>query len=204
MNPNDAKTRLHDLIVQRVGNSPEPPPPMAELVTRLDAWLREYRPAYYANLLPGLTAEELVGFERRLGVTLPSSFCVLYQWRNGQFHDDPSFRGNRYWMCAGDIARTKELMDSLIGADFEPGWWQRSWVPFLHNGGGDHLCIDTAGTGSGSPGQLVEFWHDAPHRPVVAPSLESWLHNFIQSLERDRWEETAMGFECLEVRDVQS
>jgi cell wall assembly regulator SMI1 len=196
----EAKKQLRELF-SRILGVPEPPPPMPELVVRLDAWLSRNRPAFYANLLPGLSDAEWDLFKRRLGVKVPDAVRVLYQWRNGQHHDLPTFRDNRTWISSEDIARTKELMDGMIGSDFEPGWWERAWVPFLHNGGGSHLCVDTAGTDGGPPGQLVEFWKADADRPVVSPSLEHWLNNFVTSLERDRWEYTKYGFECVERRD---
>jgi cell wall assembly regulator SMI1 len=194
----DAKKRLR-VLFDRILGSPEPPS-MAELVARLDVWLARHRPNYYAQLLPGLSSQEWTVFAERLGVNLPDGFRVLYQWRNGRW-DSPaaSFRGNRYWMPAEEIVSTKELMDSMIGSDFKPGWWERAWVPFLHNGAGSHLCIDTVGTDGGVPGQLVEFWNRDFDRPFASPSVEHWLNGFVTSLERDRWEETQHGFECVEV-----
>jgi cell wall assembly regulator SMI1 len=188
-------------LFDRILGVPEPPP-MSESVTRLDAWLARHRPDYYAELLPGLTDREWSEFESRLAVKVPDAFRVLYQWRNGRWFLPPaSFHGNRSWMPAEDILSTKELMDGMIGFDFEPGWWERAWVPFLHNGAGSHLCVDTAGTDGGRPGQLVEFWNRDHDRPVVSRSLERWFDAFVSSLERDRWEETQYGFECVERRD---
>ena len=169
---------------------------MSELVARLDAWLARHRPTYYAELRPGLTAEELAAFEVHLGVPLTDSLRVLYAWRDGHSSERiASFHGNRTWMTSGEVTSTKQLIDSMI--DFEPGWWERSWIPFLHNGAGSYLCVDTAGTPAGSPGQLVEFWNRDPDRPVVSQSLEHWLHQFVASLERDTWAETKHGFECV-------
>jgi cell wall assembly regulator SMI1 len=190
---------LVDLLNRILGS--QKPPPMTELVTRLDAWLSRNRPDYYARLLPGLSDAEWAAFESRLRVKLPDGFRVLYQWRNGQPDEYfKSFRGNRTWTPSEHVLSTKELMDDMIGYDFEPGWWERVWVPFLHNGGGSHLCVDTVGTGGGKPGQLVEFWKADSDRPVVSPSIEHWLNDFVISLERDRWEETSIGFECVEFR----
>jgi cell wall assembly regulator SMI1 len=202
MDQQDASKRLLELF-SRVLGTPGTPPPMTELVRRLDAWLSEHRPEYYAHLLPGLTDSEWVAFEDSIGVMPPDSFRVLYQWRNGQ-QDDQSFRGNQYWMSSAEVTSSKELMDSMIGYDFEPGWWDRNWIPFLHNGGGSHLCVDVVGIDSGTAGQLVEFWNRDADRPVVAPSLEHWLYGFVRSLERDRWEETRTGFECVEHREEQN
>ena len=186
MDPGDARARLRELMWS-VARMAGPVPPMSELVARLDAWLSRHRPAYHARLLPGLTDEEWVGFESRIGLKLPDAFRVFYQWRNGQPNDYfKSFRGNRTWTPTVDIIDTKELLDSMIGSDFEPGWWEQSWVPFLHNGAGSHLCVDVAGANGGTPGQLVEFWNRDRDRPVAAPSLEHWLHQFVRSLERDR------------------
>lgn len=200
MERDEAKQRLRELM-DRVLGQPAPPPPMTELVARFDVWLGRHRPDYYARLLPGLTDPEWTAFESRLGVSLPDGFRILYQWRNGQPDDDfTSFHGNRTWTPAEHIASTKEQCDGMIGSDFEPGWWERSWVPFLHNGGGSHLCVDTSGTSDGEAGRLVEFWKADADRPVVSPSMEHWLHDFVSSLERDRWEYTSTGFECVSKR----
>ncbi len=173
---------------------------MTDLVPRLDAWLRRHRPGFYARLLPGLSDAEWADFEAALRLKLPDGFRVLYRWRNGQPDDYfKSFRGNQRWMSVAEIRGKKQVLDGMIGYDFEPGWWDRNWVPFLHNGGGSHLCVDVAGTDDGRPGQLVEFWKADPDRPVVSPSIEHWLHHFVSSLERDRWEETNIGFECVEL-----
>lgn len=191
------RKKLRELFELVLG-PPEEVPPMAELVARLDAWLARNRPDYYARLRPGLTEAEWAGFEARLGVRLPDAFRVLYLWRDGQSDEAGSFHGNQTWMPTAEIAETKELMDGMIGYDFEPGCWERSWVPILHNGAGSHLCIDT---GAPEPGRLVEFWNRDDDRPVVSPSLERWMYGFVTSLERDRWEKTPLGFECVEVRD---
>ena len=198
MAESDARNRLRKLFDRMVA-SPEPPP-MSELVAAR-SWLSRNRPDYYVQLLPGLTDAEWVSFASRLGMTMPDGFRVLYQWRNGH-RDEPAacFHGNRNWMSSEDIIRVKEMMDGMIGFDFEPGWWERAWLPFLHNGGGSHLCVNTVGTDGGKPGQLVEFWNRDVDRPVVSPSIEHWLNNFVTSLERDRWELTQHGFECVEVR----
>ena len=58
---------------------------MNPLVSRLDAYLREHRPALYASLQPGLSNDELTTWEATLGgVPLPTMFKALYRWRNGQ------------------------------------------------------------------------------------------------------------------------
>jgi cell wall assembly regulator SMI1 len=44
------------------------------------------------------------------------------------------------------------------------------------------------GTFTGSVGQIIEFWHDDAARNIVAPSLESWLEDYVLLLEQEDWE----------------
>jgi cell wall assembly regulator SMI1 len=82
-----------------------------------------------------------------------------------------------------DVMSTKVMLDGMIATDFEePSWWSRGWLPFLSNGGGDHLCVDLAAEFGGNPGQLVTFWHDWENRSAKFPNMESWLQSLVNSL----------------------
>jgi len=129
------------------------------LLEDLDALLARSRPAYYAALQPGATAARLDEFEKRFSLQLPPAFRALYQWRNGQ---DPSCSGNLYrnrmFTPLEHVAETKDMLDGMIGADFEDErWWRRGWVPFLANGGGDHLCLDLSAEDGGHPRATHRF-----------------------------------------------
>jgi cell wall assembly regulator SMI1 len=156
-----------------------------KLLARLEGWLITHRPDYYALLRPGASDAELDDFESRFALTLPAGFRQLYRWRNGQ---DPlsfaSLQGNRSFMTLADIASAKAECDAMIGYDFEdPHWWRRGWVPFLHNGGGSYLCVDTAAEDGGQPGQLVAFWKADADRPIEYESVEAWLTDLVRSME---------------------
>ena len=155
------------------------------LIDRLDRWLRANRPGYYARLRPGASDERLNEFEARFGLALPAAFRQVYRWRDGQ---EPgcydSLQHNLMFSSLYDAAGSKELMDGMIGSDFEdPRWWRRGWVPFLDNGSGDHLCLDVAAEDGGTPGQVLTFYHDDPRRPVRFPSFEGWLEDLVTSME---------------------
>lgn len=158
---------------------------VARLIERLNRWLAANRPDYYAHLLPGASDAELNAFEAQFSVMLPDSFRQLYRWRDG--HDQlrlESLVDNLMFSSLEDIARQKDLMDGMIGVDFEdPRWWRRGWVPFLENGAGDHLCVDLAAENGGTPGQVLMFYHDWERRPIRSPSLESWLADLVSSME---------------------
>jgi cell wall assembly regulator SMI1 len=117
---------------------------MEALIGRLDCWLAKNRPDYYVHLQPGATDAQLDAFEVQFSLKLPAAFRQLYRWRNGQDGmRSESLQQNFLFSSLEDISRTKELMDGMIGYDFEdPRWWRCGWVPFLDNGAGDHLCLD--------------------------------------------------------------
>lgn len=190
----DAELKLRQLLDQILG-TPEPVPPMAELLARLETRLAVVRPDYLADLQPGLTAAEWQSAAARLGVPVPPAFEALYRWRNGQRDGDfRRFKLNWGWMDIEDVIGTKSMYDSMIGHDFEPGYWECGWVPFMHNGDGSRLCLDAVGTNGNPVGCLVEFWKAERDRPIVGQSLERWLFLFVKSLETDVWEMTENGF----------
>lgn len=156
-----------------------------ELIAKLDQWLRTHRPDYYANLHPGVTEADLAALETQFSLQLPSTFHQLYRWRNGQ--DLASFESlqlNRMWMSLADIAETKDLLDGMIGYDFDdPRYWRRGWVPFLSNGGGSYLCLDLTAEDGGQPGQIVEFWKADEDRPVIWANMRAWLAALVGSME---------------------
>jgi hypothetical protein len=49
------------------------------------------------------------------------------------------------------------------------------------DGGGDHLCVDTAS------GQLISFFHDDSSRIIEYPNLERMLEIYVLSLEAKMW-----------------
>ncbi len=163
----------------------KPAGPVSGLLARLDEWLSANRPDYYGKLLLGASSADLDACEKEFQLQLPSGFRELYQWRNGQDQNcSASLQYN--WMFSGleDLSDSKETLDGMIGFDFEdPKWWRRGWIPFLSNGGGDHLCVDLTAEDGGTPGQLLTFYHDSKRRPVEFSSLHAWLTGLVDSME---------------------
>ena len=155
------------------------------LIERVDRWLAAKRPEFYARLQPGVTNAALDAFESRFALRLPEAFRAFYRWRNGQEPTcNASFHGNRMFSSLEEIAETKDMLDGMIGSEFEnPHWWRRGWVPFLANGGGDHLCLDLTAEVGGTPGQLVAFWHDWENRSVQFARFEGWLSQLADEME---------------------
>ena len=155
------------------------------LLGRMERWLAANRPDYLAGLQPGASEAKLNRFEARFGLKLPTAFRELYRWRNGQVDGCyDSLQMNRMFTPLEDVADVKDMFDGMIGTDFErDGWWRRGWVPFLSDGGGSHLCLDSTAEGGGEVGQLVAFWKADADRPVEYPSVKAWLEELVASME---------------------
>ncbi len=153
-----------------------------ELVQHLDAELSASRPDYYSRLQPGASEEQLDALESVLPQGLPGAFRSLYRWKNGQpEYPFESLYGNRSFLSLEEIGEIKQMLDGMIGYDFDdPKYWRRGWVPFLHNGGGSYLCLDLLAEDGGDPGQLIAFWKQDSDRPIEYPDLRAWIQAVIQ------------------------
>jgi len=129
------------------------------------------------NLQPGASQEDLDLVAQLFNVTLPSGFRDLYAWRNGQAPDSAdSFAGNRTLMSLAEITAVKAGLDELIGT-----LWQRDWIPFLDDGRGNYTVIDLSPEGRG---RLLNFYHQDGFRKVVNSSIEEWIEELADSMNR--------------------
>ncbi|GAB3637994.1 hypothetical protein GCM10027422_35840 [Hymenobacter arcticus] len=155
------------------------------LLARLDALLRQHRPTYHAALNPPVSAAALAAFETEFEVPLPPELRQWLGWHDGQparLFD--SLVGLYCFPSLADMADTMRINRELLAdGDFVPNWWRPTWLPFLTNGSGDHLCLDPEGTFTSQPGQLIEHWHDGEARTVLFPTLTAWLAAVVAAYE---------------------
>jgi cell wall assembly regulator SMI1 len=111
------------------------------LIERVDRWLAAKRPDYYARLRRGATEARLDAFEAHFSLWLPAPSREFHRWRDGQDPESSaSLQENRMFSSLGQVADTMEMLDGMIGSDFEDlRWWRRGWLPFLAKGGGGSL-----------------------------------------------------------------
>lgn len=168
---------------------------MDDLIGRLDGWLRAHRPAYHAALRPGLDGPGLAEFERSLGLPLPGELRALYAWRDGQ---DPACEEplqDERFMGAESVASARAMLEGLREhGEFDETWWGPRWIPFLWDGGGDHICVDAGGSFGGRAGQVLSFQHNDGCRLILYPSLRAWLGTFVASLEAGLWRQEDSAF----------
>lgn len=164
---------------------------MNDLIQRFEAWLRENRPDYLAHLRPGADDAALDNFESTFSLRLPEDFRAFYRWRDGQSEDcTDSLYDNMMFSPLESVRETKTMLDEMIGTDFDdPTWWRKGWVPFLDNGGGDHVCLDVEAVDFGEPGQIVTFWHDWDRREAEHASFRAFFEDLVTAFEQGLFEE---------------
>lgn len=158
---------------------------MPEPLAQFDALLRAGRPAFYARLRPGASDEALASAEAALGAPLPPAFRAFYRWRDvqGPGFYTPWLENLTVLPLRAGVQASQTLTGLLQAGAFDlANWWHPRWLPSLDDGAGNHLCLDLAGSFTGRPGQIIEFWHDDAARPVVAPDFATWLGAYVRLL----------------------
>jgi cell wall assembly regulator SMI1 len=166
---------------------------------RIEHWLGEHAPAQARSLAKGATADQLRKLEAQLGVRLPEDFkesCLIHDGQKEECDLIPDGFGTYYLLRLKEIPKEWNLWNQLNdagefkdqAAEPDPGvadaWWQRGWMPFASNGGGDHFCLDFAPAKGGKVGQVIKMQHDDARRELVAPSFAAWLGQLADALER--------------------
>ncbi|WP_273233716.1 SMI1/KNR4 family protein [Pseudomonas kuykendallii] len=158
---------------------------------RLETWLAGHDPARLADLNPPASESAVRELERVLGVALPAGFSDCLKVHDGQRGQAGAlFDGNQFLPIRHIAMSWSSWTELLDDGDFDgrvarpdagirEGWWQRGWVPFASNGGGDYLCLDMVPAAQGRVGQVIEVLHDVPQRVLVAPSFAAWFGDFI-------------------------
>lgn len=93
------------------------------------------------------------------------------------------------WKYLSDASRSGVFDDSVARPD--PGigttWWSASWIPVVHNGGGDFCCVDLSPTSHGRHGQVIRFEHEFGPSSVLAGSMREWFENLADDLDARRF-----------------
>ncbi|MCS0584224.1 SMI1/KNR4 family protein [Massilia pinisoli] len=163
---------------------------MHGLWTRFEIWLSEHWPDGLASLNPPATDEQIAGLQKALGVTLPDDYVACLKIHNGQASNSGGmFDGYEFLSTDEILAQWTVWKELLDGGDFagyksDPAngirgdWWNAGWIPFTHNGCGDHFCLDLAPDTAGSQGQVITMWHDWGERERLSPSFGAWFTSY--------------------------
>lgn len=157
---------------------------------KLESWLAENWPEGLTALNPPASAEQISKLERQLEVKLPEDFVSCLKVHNGQSGYSPILDGMEFlsseeiynqWFVWKDLLNSGDFKDisSEPEAGIKSDWWNPKWIPFTHNGGGDHLCLDLDPATSGSVGQIITMWHDMEARELKAKSFGQYFDAYV-------------------------
>lgn len=167
---------------------------MADTWIAFEGWLGQNWPEGLKDLNPPATDDEISALEASLGVSLAPDFVEFLKLHNGQKGTSGGLFDNSEFLSTAAILEQwtvwKELLDSgeFDGIKSEPDvgvrddWWNAKWIPFTHNGGGDHYCLDLAPGADGSLGQVITMWHDMGARDVEASSFKQWFTKYVDAV----------------------
>lgn len=178
---------------------PKPPRSIDEAWDRIEAWLvanaKGWKP-----LRPKATDVQIAKAEKSLGIKLPADVRASYRRHNGS--DDHGFfpdhaGANVSWYLlsvpeiVGEAEEWEELLDDGDFDDSKPKAdkgvrreaWNKRWIPFAGNGGGDCWCLDLAPASGGKAGQVIYVSHEMAQRERLAKSFSEWLGKFAIALE---------------------
>ncbi len=139
---------------------------------------------------PPASDEQIAQLETQLNAKLPADFIACLKVHNGQNGVASVFDGMEFLSCE-EIYRQWGIWKGLLdGGDFkgvssEPDegiksdWWNSKWIPFTHNGSGDHLCLDLDPAQSGAVGQVITMWHDMEARELKAKSFGEYFEAYV-------------------------
>lgn len=172
---------------------------IADAWAAFESWLSQHWPDGLKDLCPPATDEEIRNLETRLGVSLPSDFLEFLKIHNGQKGSAGGlFDNSEFLSTTAIIEQWKVWKDLLDSGDFngyksEPeagvrdDWWNSKWIPFTHNGSGDHYCLDLAPSAVGQEGQIITMWHDMGTRAVEASSFKLWFAMYVDAVKAGKY-----------------
>jgi cell wall assembly regulator SMI1 len=165
---------------------------MGELWKRIETWLRHHAPPLSAALAPGASPDGIRRAEAALHVQLPDDVRSSYAIHNGSgfcglfpfpllslprvVQEWTNWRGLLLQGVFGDAESTPQ-------GPIKTDWWNMRWIPFTHDGGGNHQCLDLDPAPGGDMGQVINFDHEVGATEVLATSFRAYLAAFADDLE---------------------
>jgi cell wall assembly regulator SMI1 len=176
---------------------------MKQYWERIEAWIKKNRPEFLDDLNPGATEEEFEVVEKIIQVHLPEDLKEFYRCHNGQKSE---FEYSLFFGCdllsLEEIARQWNVWkdvgaDGVMNEDMEADmasmpegvikhlYTSERWIPFIHDGGGNHIGIDYDPDEEGIIGQIIVFGRDEDVKLLAARTFTEFIDEFSRDLEQD-------------------
>lgn len=150
-----------------------------EILKEIEVSLRENFKEVFETLQPGASQEQLDLLREKCfdNNELPKDLEAIYRWHNGQTgYGSLNPNDNRTFLSIEEVIHTWEFLNDPADMDDRSGPISKTWIPFTHNGAGDHLVYETDGE---NKGKILKYWHDDEARSVQNDSLVAWLQEVL-------------------------
>ena len=142
---------------------------MENLLSALDAILREKAPDLYADLQVPAAETDLAELASLGRTAPPDEVLQLFAWKGGQSALAPGnlFDGWRWLQLREtlmEMTANNELYD--MGEFMHEFWWSPNWIPLFVNDDGELLVVDPIGAFGGAPGQVLQVSMESPNRVI--------------------------------------
>ena len=197
-----------------------------ELWSELKAWYAEYLPEALESLNSGASEEAIAvldeELQREIGQGLPEELRELYAQNDGQDRFTTTcgmFFGLEFsslsqmlldWQVWRDAAQEQDMDADFreFSTIYPPETIQNVyacpfWLPFVRDGGGNHLGLDLQPGSAGLKGQVINFGRDEEYRCVVADSLAAFLEWLLAQYRSGNYRIVTDDIDGREVRRIQ-
>lgn len=165
---------------------------VTELWMELQMLLNEKYEGYTQLQKEAATMEEIRQVEKKINQRLPDPLKELYLCNNGEDERAASLLGFSLSPLEELYAQWQvwdELRDqwneeeggctSYPEGHIKTVYINSLWIPFTHDGGGNHIGMDLDPDEKGTYGQIINFGGDEDDKFVIAPSLNDFLQLII-------------------------
>jgi len=148
-----------------------------------DAWLTANRAELQSQLNECASSDAISSLRQHFSVEIPTDFCDYLAWHDGQPYESDTLYGNKRLMPLRDMMEAAQIFrDCAEAGEFATDdWWVDSWLPFVADGGGNHIVLDLAS------GAVHEYWKSDADRPNVARSFSDWLDQLVNMFSSEYW-----------------
>ena len=162
---------------------------------KLEQWILTNAPELHETLQAGASNQKIAQLEQQLGVTLPEDYKTFLNLCDGQSDESAAgFYGGKLLSVqsvGSKWDRRKKQLDNnaFEGIDSEPDkgvrddWWNPRWIPFTHDEGGNHLCLDLEPTNGGTIGQVITWWYASSDRGLRFPNFTARLESVLNGIQ---------------------
>jgi internalin A len=168
------------------------------IIQRICNKLDELKASNKILLRQGASQNEISLLRETVGYNLPDDFISLYEMHNGQSGHPGLFFSYNFipidevlfnWEChvglvdEGFNDRLSETIFTQAHGFIQDLYLAKGWIPFAHDGAGNHLSVDLSPGPNGTYGQIINHDRDDDFRVVQARSMGEFLQYYLHRLE---------------------